>query len=213
MKITVAAAVALLVVLLTWLSLRSLDPRAELFDRALDETERFATLQAAVHRDVLSARAGLLPNYDPLMHEANELDASVARLKQIASDDPALAAEVERLAEALDREETLVDRFKSNNALLRNSLAYFTLFSLRLDTDGEAGPLAPAAGALATAMLHLTLNTSPAVGDDVTRRLDEFARVATPGGHRMIMLCEKTRSAGGRCGHRRRWPLAGETSW
>ncbi len=26
----------------------------------------------------------------------------------------------------------------------------------------------------------------------------------------MIMLCEKTRSAGGRCGHRRRWPLAGK---
>src|SRR6266496_4315957 len=28
----------------------------------------------------------------------------------------------------------------------------------------------------------------------------------------MIRLCEKTRSAGGRCGHGRRWPLAGRAS-
>ena len=182
MKIAPAAAVVVLIVLLTWLSLHSLDPQAEAFDRALAETDRFTGLQAALHRDVLSARVGLLSNYDPLVREVDGLDASAARLRQIANDDPALAKEVDRLADALDREETLVESFKSNNALLRNSLAYFTLFSLRLGTDGEAGPLAPAAGALATAMLHLTLNTAPSVANDVARRLDDFAHVATPGG-------------------------------
>src|SRR6516225_2256440 len=64
------------VALLTWLSIRAVNPEAEQYDRVLAELDRFSMLEAALHRDVLSARAGILRNYDPLVRETNALDAS-----------------------------------------------------------------------------------------------------------------------------------------
>src|ERR1700722_4170740 len=122
-------AVTLLVVLLTWLSLRAIDPDAERFDVALREMDSFETLQAGLHRDALSARAGVLRNYDPLVRETDALDASVNRLRQIPAMDPATKSAIDRLAMAVVQQEHFVEQFKSDNALLQNSLAYFALFS------------------------------------------------------------------------------------
>ena len=55
---------------------------------------------------------------------------------------------------------TLTEQFKSENALLQNSLLYFRLLSARLSTSEQMGPLTPAVSALAAAMLQLTLDTS-----------------------------------------------------
>jgi hypothetical protein len=52
----VAAAISFLLLLLTWLSFRAIDQNAELFDRALGALDRFATIESALQRDVLSAR-------------------------------------------------------------------------------------------------------------------------------------------------------------
>ena len=54
-------AIALLVSLLTWLSLRAIDRDAERFDLALGEMDSLEALEAALHRDVLSLRAGMRP--------------------------------------------------------------------------------------------------------------------------------------------------------
>jgi len=82
MKVTPAAAAVLLVlVLLTWLSFRASNMDAERFDRALGALDRFAMVESALQRDVLSARAGMLRNYDPLVREVtalNELGQAVA---------------------------------------------------------------------------------------------------------------------------------------
>jgi hypothetical protein len=75
------AALTVLIVLLTWLTLRAFNLSAERFDLSLAELDRFAMTQAALHRDVLSERAGLLRNYDPLVQEADALDASLGRLR------------------------------------------------------------------------------------------------------------------------------------
>jgi len=73
-KITpTAAAVPLLLMLLTWLSTRAVDKDAEMFDGALAALDRFAIVETALNRDVLSTRAGLLRNYDPLVREVNAL--------------------------------------------------------------------------------------------------------------------------------------------
>jgi hypothetical protein len=65
MKVTPAAAVvAVLLVLLTWASFRAIDTDAERYDRALKALDRFTMVEIALHRDVLSARAGMLRNYD-----------------------------------------------------------------------------------------------------------------------------------------------------
>jgi hypothetical protein len=83
-------AVALLVLLLIGLSLQAIATDAERFDLALQEMDSFWTLEAALHRDVLSARASVLPNYDPLVRETAALDVSVGRLWQVTATDIAV---------------------------------------------------------------------------------------------------------------------------
>jgi hypothetical protein len=114
------AAVAVLVLLLTWLSLRAVNSNAETFDRALSELDRFTLAEAALHRDVLAARASLLRNYDPLVQEIDELYASLQRLREIVAVDAQMTEAVDRLTGAIGLQEQVVEQFKSNNALLHN---------------------------------------------------------------------------------------------
>lgn len=175
MKLTpVVAIVSLLVVLLTWLSLRAINPEAELFDRALAEIDRFATVENALYRDVFTARAGTLRNYDPLVREINALRNSLDRLRETAVIDAETAAVVQQLAASVDRQEELVEKFKSDNALLHNSLSFFGRFSVR----PVSSELEPAISLAAAAMLHLTLDTSSTAAGEVRDRLDALARQA-----------------------------------
>jgi DAHL domain len=169
------AAVPLLILLLTWLSVRAVNTNAERFDVALGEMDRFGMLEAALHRDVLSARVGTLRDYDPLVQETNELDAALDHLKEIAAPDATTEAAVDRLATSIAQQEHLVEQFKSDNALLQNSLAYFSLFSFRLASPDRGGQLEPAISALTAAMLRLTLDTSPETVSEVQHRLDDLA--------------------------------------
>jgi len=166
--------IAAMVLLLTWLSLRAINPEAELFDRALAEIDHFAMLENALYRDVFTARAGTLRNYDPLVHEINALRDSLDRLRQTAAIDADTAAAVDRLAASVDRQEELVERFKSENALLHNSLAYF----VRFGTRPPSPELGEAMSAAAAAMLQLTLDTSPNAAREVRDQLDELERQA-----------------------------------
>jgi hypothetical protein len=117
----------------------------------------FEMVEAGLHRDVLGARAGVLRNYDPLVRETDALDVTVGNLQQITALDAATRSAIDRLAMAVTRQEQFVEQFKSDNALLQNSLAYFALFS----SDWH-GPLAQPVSSLATAMLRLTLDTTAA---------------------------------------------------
>ena len=170
-----AAAVPLVLVLLTWLSYGASNTDAERFDHALGALDRFALVESALRRDVLSARAGMLRNYDPLVREVNVLDELIRRLRDAALADVEEAKAVGELAASVDRQEELTEQFKSHNALLQNSLAYFRLFSAHLTEADRNGPLAPAVSGLAAAMLQLTLDTSAAAAQDVADRLDELA--------------------------------------
>jgi signal transduction histidine kinase len=169
------ATVVCLVLLLTLFSLRAANPEAELFDRALTELDRFAMSENALHRDVFAARAGVLRNYDPLESEINALRASLQRLKDSTTNDTETIAAVDRLAGSIDRQEALVESFKSENALLQNSLSFFGRFG------GEAGApdLDPAVSAASAAILRLTLDTSSAAVRDVQDRLDRLEQEAS----------------------------------
>jgi signal transduction histidine kinase len=181
MKALIAAAVVLLLIaLLTWLSIRAFNPGAERFDLALGELDRFATTQAMLRSHMLGARAGLLRNYDPLVRDEDALDASLNRIQLILADDTGAESTLSSLAASVRRQQELTEQFKSDNALLRNSLAYFARFSAYLSTPDQVNPLASAVSALGAAMLRLTLNTSPAAVRDVQDRLDRLARQLTP---------------------------------
>jgi hypothetical protein len=144
MRVTpAAAAVPVLLVLLTWLSFRALNPDAERYDRALNALDRFIIVEIALHRDVLSARAGMLRNYDPLVREVDGLREALGRMRENASGDAEEAAVIDRFAAAANRQEELTERFKSDNALLQNSLAHFSLFSARLSASDGSAPRLP----------------------------------------------------------------------
>jgi signal transduction histidine kinase len=169
-----ASVVACLVLLLTWLSFRAANPEAEMFDRALAEIDRFAMLENALLRDVFAARSGMLRNYDPLVHETNSLRDSLDRLRNVSSIDAQTDVAVDRLAGLVDRQNELVERFKSENALLHNSLSFFVRFSAH---PSEAD-LNPAISAAAAAMLRLTLDTSSSSAQEAKDRLNALSEQA-----------------------------------
>ena len=169
------AAVPLLLLLLTWLLLQGMNTDADLFDRTLAALDDFSKAEAALRGDVLSARAGLLHNYDPLVGEVNELNDALARLQDVQASHPRTVTPIRELAAAVARQEGLTEEFKSDNALLQNSLAYFGLFDMQLGASDLNGPIFPAVSALGASMLHLTLDTSPVVAREVAERLDALA--------------------------------------
>jgi signal transduction histidine kinase len=169
----VATAAALLL-LLTWLLLRGMNADSSATDEGLRSLDEFALAEGALHKDVLSARIGLLRNYDPLVHELNTLHGSIDRLRTTAANDGQLEAQIEVLDRLAARQETLTEQFKSQNALLQNSLAYFELFSARLIAQDPGTVQVRQISDLSTALLHLTFDTSPAAAADVDDRLAKF---------------------------------------
>ncbi|MGH6943013.1 MAG: DAHL domain-containing protein, partial [Geminicoccaceae bacterium] len=177
-----ALVVAGLLLVLTYLLLRGATPDTALHERRLDALNALILNQAALHRDVLKARAGSLRNYDPLVSGVDALRRAAKALQGAAR----MSAEVDRerksLAAEVDAQEALVERFKSNNALLQNSLAYFAHVSHRLGalTSDDSPAVAAAVGALGNAMLGLLGDPSEAAAADLAVALDRLAGLQVP---------------------------------
>ncbi|UFZ08003.1 two-component system VirA-like sensor kinase [Bradyrhizobium ontarionense] len=169
-----AAIVAVLLYVLTWLSLQALNPQAERFDRAFTELNRFGMIENALYRHVFTARVGVLRNYDPLVDDINALHDSLQKLQETQSTDAAAAAIVNRLVASVESQEELVEHFKTQNALLQNSLAFFGRFGGQPHTS----ELDPAISSAVAAVLRLALDTSPPTVSNVRDRLDELERQA-----------------------------------
>ena len=165
-----------LLAMLIWSLFSGLNGRETALDRATADLGDLTVHEYALHRDLLSARAGLLRNYDPVNQAVAFLDGDISRLRATGIVNN-VAGELTLLAA---REEDLVEPFKSNNALLQNGLAYFNLFSDRLQTPATSGTLTQAANSLSAAMLQLTLDTSPDTEEAVDRRLAFLAAQAVP---------------------------------
>jgi len=179
LRLWAGAGTALLsALLLTWLLLRSSGADGPAYAEALQAINHYILSEASLHRDILRARAGLLQNYDPLVQEADQMDDEVAQLRVHARQLGASPAALDRLAAATAEQQALTEHFKSSNALLQNSLAYFDLLST--GQDGSARELHPAAGALASAMLHLTHDTAPQSVQAVQDQIVQLEAEASP---------------------------------
>jgi signal transduction histidine kinase len=172
--LTIIAAAALLL-LLTWVALRGMNAETGVWKDALQALDKIESSESALNRDVLSARSGMLRNYDSLVWETNAMRDAVARLHGVAAGDRELSAAVGELARAVDRAEQLTDQFKSRNALLQNSLAYFVVLGERLGGEEKSRDLVGQVSSLASAMLRLTLDTSPSATSGVDTRLRDIS--------------------------------------
>src|SRR5690606_8714927 len=85
---------------------------------------------AALQRDVLRARAGLLSSYDGLVDSVVSLRTAVAGLTHLFvsrrfTAEAKLHMLLDELSVAIDSDELLVESFKTRNALLQNSIGVF----------------------------------------------------------------------------------------
>jgi signal transduction histidine kinase/ActR/RegA family two-component response regulator len=174
--------VAGLLVVLTYFLVRGATPDAAQRERTLDALRALLLSGAALERDVLAARTGLLRNYDPLVAAMAELRASTGVLAEAADigarpGRAELRRHADALAAAVDRQEELVDEFKSRNAILQNSLNFFAHASRAPLVAAEPQEeLAGAVAALANAMLGFLSDARPAAAAPVAAALDRLVR-------------------------------------
>ncbi|MDQ0314990.1 two-component system VirA-like sensor kinase [Amorphus orientalis] len=152
-----SATLILLALSWAWLHTTRMDARANA--HAMSAFTDFVSAENGLHRAVLSARSGSLRNYDSLVRELDDMRAALDRLRQTAATSEVLTREFAALTDRTEATEALVERFKSTNALLHNSLAYFS--RLREELDGTEPPVSRKADGLATAVLRLVVDPSP----------------------------------------------------
>jgi signal transduction histidine kinase/ActR/RegA family two-component response regulator len=168
-----------LLLVLTYLLLRGFTPDAELQERRLRAIDALSFNEAALHRDVLKASHGLLLNYDPLV-------ATLARLREVAAELRGAGAPgplMDGIAAELDRQEALVEDFKSAHALLRNSVSYVTYLSeqLVMPTSEPGQAVAMVVGRLASTMFRFVGSASnDAEAAEVAAALDELSVQPVP---------------------------------
>ena len=182
MRLALAAGGALLLALLTWLLLSGINTNASAYaetQRALDD---FALAEASIGRDVLQARAGLLGNYDVLAEAEEAMESAASRIRLHVEAENLDPKPVEALVAAVGQYEDLIERFKTGNSLLQNSLSYVG----QLSTDPAFGALgdqfAPSATALAAAVLRLAGDSSPESAKSLQQHINRFEAQAPTGG-------------------------------
>jgi len=177
------AIVGSLLLLLTYLLMQSRSPDLALRARMQEALQRLQLHDTELTRDVLLARAGLLPHYDALPQLGQRLSRTVATLRAESAMVSGQAAQamgthVEALAAALHQKVTLVEYFTSDNALLRNSLMYLTYAGQTLSTRGEAAHAVTAdMAALLHALLRFIHTPEHSAGPEAEEALTRLAHI------------------------------------
>lgn len=141
---------------------------------------------AALQRDVLRARAGLLSSYDGLVTSVVALRAAVGELADLFAE-PRFAEETKlkkllaELRVAIDSDELLVESFKTRNALLQNSSGLFgqTLTQLHEAEDAAVAKALTRAGDLSNLMTRFAANHDDMLKNLILSKLDQLGQYDT----------------------------------
>jgi C4-dicarboxylate-specific signal transduction histidine kinase len=166
----------------------ALDPAQHL--RTLQTMNALNRIDAELNRNVLLARNGLLLQYDPLNRAVGGLYRHLELLpfgNEVAAP-KGFPDEIGRQFEAVRanvaRKDELVERFKSSNALLRNSWAYFTDRSYALGQRNVArsgsDEVTATVGALSSAMLRVLKEPVGETRRAANVHLDRLEEVVVP---------------------------------
>ncbi len=184
MRLLDRIAVAALVSMLTWLLVMGFDRTDQHVQSSLASLDSYMTSESALHRDVLSARAGLLNNYDPLDVDLSRMSMAV-EAASIPLPYPLERRSGQLLARSLDQQKMLAERFKTSNALVQNSLAYFAAYSAKAEERRFHPEIQRGVDRLSSAMLGLHLNNSRLAQDEVGTAIDLLSRACER------YICEK----------------------
>jgi hypothetical protein len=175
-----------LLLLLTYLLFQSRTPvpaRDTHFHAALQD---IALYDVQLTRDVLLARAGLLPHVDSLVQTSRALRHALATL-HLGSVEPSgdlaigLCQQVDLLTTVLEEKRRLVEYFTADNALLQNSLLYVLhaeqMLPMQTPAVGQT-PVSTEVGRLSHALLRLLQSPQSAAGTELLDILDRLPRVS-----------------------------------
>src|SRR5262249_21075245 len=184
----VSLTVASGLLILTFLLVESRGPDQARQMRIQSALQAMQLHDAELNRDVLLARAGVLHHYDSLSFISRKLTADLDILRieatQLGQEKPGTAsAEVAALADVVTSKLTLIEYLKSDNAVLRNSIAYVGE-SMRARGDRRRRRFAASAAEMeAAALSHVVVRfvSSPRAEDlkdaeAVIARVADFSR-------------------------------------
>lgn len=157
-------------------------PSRETHEAILTSLREVDINHASLQRDVLQARAGLLRNFDPLVNSVRTLHTTVSKLAELFPDSgvettSALADELGKLSSSIDRDEELVEEFKTDNALLQNSLSIANQMLSRLH-DGAAPEVLKSLDRpsdLGNLMMRFATQPTEDLAQDIRSQLDVMA--------------------------------------
>ena len=109
-----------------------------------DQLNRLGEVDAALNQDVLKARFRMITNYDGIPGKLEELKRTVIALHDMPSFIPVARQEpirhkLDELTQTFGAKEQLIEDFKSENAVVNNSLRYLPLASKRLIAALDSG--------------------------------------------------------------------------
>ncbi len=151
-----------LLCLCLWVKSKAIDFQQH--SRYVDCLRQIQAVDARINQNVLLAKDGLLTYYDPIVNELTTLRKLQTELKQPPTFiDKAGREELSQLLQShiqvWQQKEQLIQRFGSQNAILRNSMAYLPIAIASLTEQKKTNP---SEAARLTRLLHniLLFNTS-----------------------------------------------------
>ena len=113
----------------------------ETHNRLVNTLGELQAVDATLNQDVIRARYRLLVNYDPLVEAVGKSDRLLQQLQQAQHHNHGdgtrpteIDEKLQRLANTLKQKSTIVEYFKSDNAVLKNSLSYYPLALQQIST-------------------------------------------------------------------------------
>jgi PAS domain-containing protein len=111
-------------------------------DQFNSDLRRLKELDATINQDVLKSRQDLLANYDPFVSKLNEVKGLRNNLKKLAASahlgQNEITQSLDAYGDVLAQKESLIERFKSDNAVLKNSLRYLPVLTTELAGKGDS---------------------------------------------------------------------------
>jgi len=177
-----AAAALLVAALLAYLLInaRSIEPAAH--SRVIADLSRIQELDSELDEIVLKLRDALLNSYDPLVATLSRIKAHQRDLGRgehaiVGRGEAELDDAMAVVARRLEEKEALIERFKSRNALLRNSFHYFPLSVEVFSADAQApAGLRAALHALLRDVLLLRLGATQSDYELIGLQIDRLRR-------------------------------------
>ena len=171
----------LLVGILTWVLVRSVSQVEMEASRTAGALSAVELSDNQLTADVLSARAGLINNYDFINRDLDNLRMAVGRLPVAEDGNDGTRRRIAAMAEA---KEDAAERFKTLNAVLQNAFAYFGVFARQISVE-QTDP----AVLIATTKAESAVTRMVQVRDvdntaDVTSGLDALAALPAGGADR-----------------------------